>query len=81
MRQREILDRPRIQDVRFRQPGPPQLPDSIMHRVQMADVVRVGIDHNVAAQLPGPAQVDVAQVKPVGIGIVFDRHAEPSPPV
>ncbi len=75
-RRQEILDRPRIQDVFFRQPGPPQLPDSVTHRVQAADVVRVGIDHNLATQLPGPAQVDVAQVKPVGIGIMFHRHSE-----
>jgi len=45
-----------------------------MHRVQMSDLVRVSINHNVATELPSAAQVNIAQVKLVRIRIVLHRH-------
>jgi len=39
-------------------------------------VVRVGIDDDLRAQLPGQAQVAVVQVQPLRSGVVLDGHTQ-----
>ncbi len=62
---------PGVQHVLFGQPGPPQLQHAVAHLFQVTDVVGVGVDHDLHAQLLGMPQVTVAQIQPVGIRIVL----------
>ena len=47
-----------------------------MHSIEMTNMVRIRIDHDIATQFPSPAQVNIAKVKPVRISIMFNRHAK-----
>ena len=63
-----------IQDVVFRQPGAPGLQDPITDFFHVGGVVRIGIDHDLYPVLFCHPQVDITQVKPVGIRVQLHGH-------
>src|ERR1700722_14137182 len=71
-RRKKIINPSGIQHILFRQPSPSQLSDPIMHSIEMTNMVRIRINHDVATQFPCPAQVDIAKVKPVRVSIMLD---------
>ena len=65
-----------VEHVVFCEPGAAQLPDAVAHFLHVAGVVRVGVDGDFAAQLFCQAQVAVAEVEPVGVGVVLHSDAD-----
>lgn len=65
-----------VEDVLGAEPGALELADAVFHFGEMAGVVGVGVDNDLAAQLLGQAEVAVAEVEALGCGVVLDGHAQ-----
>jgi hypothetical protein len=64
-----------IEDVAGCEPGAAELRDTVAHLVELFGGVGVGIDDDLTAVLFGDAKIQVAEVGPCGIGVVFNGHA------
>src|SRR6478672_13198424 len=71
----EIRHWKRVEYVGFGQPRPPQLQDAIADLLHVRGMVRVSVDNKLHALRFRHAQVEVAQIKPVRVSVVFHRNA------
>ena len=70
----ELLGGQRVEHIIFCEPGAAGLDHSVANLVHVRSVVGVGVDHDLHAQLFRAAQVTIAQIEPVRIGVQFDRY-------
>src|SRR5438477_9302568 len=71
----DLLPGSRVQHVVLRQPRAPRLADAELHEVERAELVAVGVDHQLEPRLPGGARVDVGQVEPVRLRVDLEEGA------
>ena len=70
----DLLPRPRVHDVRLRQPRAPRLADPELDVVLRADLVAVGVDDELQPRLARRARVHVAQVEPVRLRVDLEER-------
>src|SRR5207237_6385941 len=64
----------RVEYVIVCEPGAAGLDDSVANLFHVSGVVRVGVDHDLYAQFFRAAQVAIAQIQPVRIGVQFHGY-------
>ena len=72
----EIVDGLRVDEVRGFEPGTAQLDDAVIDKIELLDGVGIGVDDELAAKLPGAAEVEVGQIGAGRGRVVLDGYAK-----
>src|ERR1700681_2107766 len=69
----KFLRRQGVQDIVFGEPGATRLGDSVTYFLHVRSMVGIGVDDNFHPMLLGHAQMNVAEVEPLGVGVQLHR--------
>ena len=56
------------------QPAAPRLVDAVLDEVELLGAMRVGVNGDLRADFSGPKQMEIVQVKTVGLSVQLDGH-------